>query len=181
MFLVSRTQINTRRMKNPKEIQLGQCSCSIQIWPWRALQSDTVKHAVKRGASYLNDARSCRVLASCGTSPGNWHSFRIPVLDSVAECGPRERGPPPVPQRRRRPSPHSPTRHSPCPPVWDLGDVAHRWKYVPGADAHHALILILDADFKVWTFNIFRTFVSFSFFNINSWNLNQLCACSWRG
>ena len=28
--------------------------------------------------------------------------------------------------------------------VWDLGDVAHRRKYVPGADAHHALILILD-------------------------------------
>ena len=29
MFLVSRTQINKRRMKNPKEIKLGRCSCSL--------------------------------------------------------------------------------------------------------------------------------------------------------
>ena len=45
MFLVSRTQINTCRMKNPKEIKLGQCSCSIEsilIWPWRALQSNNI-------------------------------------------------------------------------------------------------------------------------------------------
>ena len=80
----------------------------------RARTPNQVTYAVKRGSSYLNDGRSCPVLASCGTSPGNWHSCRIPVLDSVVDtrrvrisraCSVA------LPKRRRRPSPQIGTPH----------------------------------------------------------------------